>query len=78
MDPAKYKGYVIIAQSDQLKTGKWKPQCQIGHYDKQKQEEIIKSFSPDKEYDTEEEAINYSLEFGKQIIDGKVKNCSAD
>jgi hypothetical protein len=68
-----YKGY-LIHTSSRFVQGKWIVElCISKHAGDQVTE---KKFYTDKTLDSEEEAIEYSINFGKRIIDGKSANCT--
>jgi len=73
MDKVLYKGYEIIPAPNQSRDS---GECTINLYiviDKGNERTERKFFHHDT-YKTREEAINQCINFGKQIIDGKVEN----
>lgn len=75
MKSIEYKGYEIRAVPYQLSdSGEWTIDIVIardtGHEIKHRK------FGAGNRYKTEDEAIQHCFDFGKQIIDGKVKGCS--
>jgi hypothetical protein len=72
-----YKGYLITVTPDQLADNhKWTTHVVIsrdrGH------SVTMKPFHASNIFDTKEQAIEHSLNFGIQIVDGQYKNCSLD
>lgn len=75
MESLKYKGYEIRAAPYQLAdSGEWTVDILIV---RDTGPEIThKKFGAGNRYKTKEEAVQHCFNFGKQIIDGKVKDCS--
>ena len=74
MEPVLYKEYEILAKPYRLKTGKWR--TRVGIRSTSGQGTKVKNFTVENELDTEKNAIDDSIEFGKKIIDGRIKNYS--
>ena len=73
MSSKSYKGFEITARPYQLHdTGKWTVDIEISRKGR------MRSFSTSEHFATEAEAITRSHRFGRQIIDGKVPECSVD
>jgi hypothetical protein len=70
-----YKGHVIRPAPLQLAdSGEWSLELYIG---KDKDNEYVeRKFYTSNTFRTEEEAINHCINFGKQIIDGEINNCT--
>jgi hypothetical protein len=76
MDEIWYKGYKIMPATVQLvESGEWTIALYIG-LDKGS-EWVERYFSAANKYKTKKEAISHCINFGKQIIDGESKNCTA-
>ncbi len=77
MSELQYKGYVINARPEQLaKNNEWTVE---GYIEKHRGGIVLdKPFSDLKTFPSKEEATERCFNFGKQIIDGQVKNCSVD
>ena len=75
MNKISYKGYLIRPTSVQvLDTDRWNIELYIS---KDKGSEITeRKFSASNTFNTQEEAIQHCVTFGKQIIDGKPENCT--
>ena len=75
MNKIPYKGYLIRPTSVQLvDTGRWNIEIYIS---KDRGSEITeRKFSASNTFNTQEEAIQHCVNFGKQIIDGKSENCT--
>lgn len=70
-----YKGYVLSPCSWQMKeTGKWASLVGLNN----PRSRCSTKYNCHCDFDTEEEANNFAEQFGKDIIDGKVSNCSTD
>ncbi len=77
MGKIKYKGYEIEARPYQLaESGEWKIEIHILHHRGSEIRE--KPFYTRSRFKTENEAIQHCFNFGKQIIDGQIVNCSVD
>lgn len=75
MTGLEYKGYEIEAVPHQLAdSGEWT--IEIAIVRDRGNERKYRKFSSSNTYKTREEAIRHSFDFGKQIIDGKVKDYS--
>ena len=73
MSTMSYKGFVITVRPYQVHdTGKWTVDIEISRRGRKR------SFSTREHFSTESEAVTRSVEFGCQIIDGKVPECSVD
>ena len=71
MNPSEpeYRGYIINPVPDRLSTGKWTTNVRISkHRDDGVTE---RSFSASNEFETEVDAEEGSIDFGKKIIDGE-------
>jgi hypothetical protein len=68
-----YKGYLVHATSRPVLGKLIVELCISKHTGDQVTE---KKFYTDKTFKTEEEAIQYSINFGKRIIDGDSDNCT--
>lgn len=73
MSKISYKGYLIHATSRSVR-GEWIVELCISKHTGDKVTE--KKFYTDNTFKTEEEAIQYSINFGKRIIDGESDNCT--
>jgi hypothetical protein len=75
LDPAPYKGYLIQAAPYQLaESGEFTIDIYILH---DSGDPIRKrKFSAANTFKTKQEAIQHCIEFGRQIIDGKIENCT--
>jgi len=75
MTGIEYKGYEIEAVPHQLAdSGEWTTEIAIVR--DRGNERKYRKFGASNTYKTQEEAIQHCFDFGQQIIDGKVKNCS--
>lgn len=75
VDSAYYKGYLIQAAPYQLAdSGEFTMDISIFHDTGDALN--IRNFSAANTFKTEQEAIQNCIEFGRQIIDGKVENCT--
>lgn len=73
MSTNSYKGFIITARPYQVHdTGKWTVDIEISRKGRKR------SFSTTEHFATETEAAIRSVEFGREIIDGKVSACSVD
>ena len=71
-----YKGYVIEAHPHQLADdSRWTLNVTLSRHDGEQL--IEQSFSAANLFDTEEEAMQHCINFGRQIIDGQVAGCTA-
>jgi len=77
MSELQYKGYVIIAHPEQLvENNEWTVEILI---EKTRGGSVSdKPFSESNTFQSKEKATERCFNFGKQIIDGQVKNCSVD
>ena len=75
MSSIEYKGYEIRAVPYQLaESGEWTVDILIV---KDKGTEVKhRKFGAGNRYQTKDEAVQHCFDFGKQIIDGNVKDCS--
>ncbi len=73
MSKVSYKGFLIHATSRPVR-GEWIVELCISKHTGDKVTE--KKFYTDNTFKTEEEAIQYSINFGKRIIDGESDNCT--
>ena len=77
MGRIEYKGYIIHATPYQLAKDKsWTINIHIKRHTGSGVND--KNFSAANTFPTKTEAIKHCLRFGKQIIDGKVKDCTVD
>lgn len=75
MDTISYKGYQIHASPYQLAdSGRWKIDIHVAV--ERGSETIWRKFSTGNTFETRQEAIEHCLNFGKQIIDGQVPECT--
>jgi hypothetical protein len=66
-----YQGFAITARTFQIRSsGRWTLDLLIGRH------RGLRAFSGPRTYATEESAITGCCEFGRRIIDGRVRNCS--
>jgi hypothetical protein len=73
VNPVLYKGFTITARTFQIRgSGRWTLDLLIGRQGR------LRAFSSPGTYPTEEAAITGCFEFGRRIIDGRVRNCSVD
>jgi hypothetical protein len=74
---ASYLGYEIHAVPYQLAdTGEWAVNIRIFH--DCRHEMRSREFFADNSFNERDEAIACCFSFGKQVIDGKIKNCTVD
>lgn len=77
MNRVEYKGYVIKAAPYQLAKDKsWSINLYIERHTGSYVE--MRNFSAANTFPTEKEAIQHCYNFGMEIIDGKVKDCTVD
>jgi hypothetical protein len=68
-----YKGFAITARTFQIRgSGRWTLELLIGRHGD------LRAFSGPGTYPTEESAITGCCEFGRRIIDGRVREYSVD
>jgi hypothetical protein len=73
LHPVSYKGFAITARTFQIRgSGRWTLDLLIGRHGD------LRAFSGPGTYPTEESAITGCWEFGRRIIDGRVRDCSVD
>jgi hypothetical protein len=73
MSPVSYKGFAITARTFQIRgSGRWTLDLLIGRHGD------LRAFSGPKTYPTEESAIAGCCDFGRRIIDGRVRDRSVD
>ncbi len=66
-----YKGFAITARTFQVRgSGRWTLDLLIGRLG------ALRAFSDPVTYTTEEAAIKACCQFGRRIIDGRVRDCS--
>lgn len=77
MNEIQYKGYAIRPHPEQLvKNGKWTVNISVA---KHRSDSVSnRRFSASNTFPTKEEATAHCFSFGKQIVDGQIKNCSVD
>jgi cytosine/adenosine deaminase-related metal-dependent hydrolase len=69
--PQSYKGFEITVRSYQIRgTGRWTLDLLISHAGTRR------AFSAETTYPSEALAATGCLEYGRRIIDGKVRDCS--
>ena len=66
-----YSGFIITARPLPLGSGEWNTEVRL------MRESTVKSFYTSDTWKSEEEAVNYCLEFGKRLIDGEVPGYDA-
>jgi hypothetical protein len=76
METTNYEGYEIVAKPNQLTNGTWSLNIVIVEH--RGDQTNTKPFSASNTFQSQEEAIQQCLEFGKRIIDGDVKGCSLE
>lgn len=75
MRSMKYKGYEIQAIPNQLPdSGEWTIKISIARDTGNNKK--FRKFGAGNRYKTEDEAMRYCFDLGKQFIDGKIKGCS--
>ena len=75
MDSAPYKGYLIRAAPYRLAdSGEFTMNISILHDTGDAVN--IRNFSAGNTFKTEQEAIHHCIEFGRQVVDGKIENCT--
>ena len=73
MASVRYRGFDIVPRSYQLAdSGTWTVDLEIRRNDR------FRAFSVDERYPTLEEAEGHCINFGRRIIDGRVKGWSVD
>ena len=73
LNPVTYKGFAITARTFQIRgSGRWTLDLLIGRHGD------MRAFSGPGTYPTEESAITGCNEFGRRIIDGRVRECSVE
>ena len=77
MTTYEYRGYVIDPLPRQLQDSeKWTTNIHIEHY--VGSEVRVHPYHAADTFDTKKEAIEACVEFGRQIIDGKIPNCTVE
>ena len=75
MENLPYKGYLIHPTPQQLtNSGEWTLEFYIAKHCEDSITE--RKFSADDIIKTKQEAIEHCINFGKQVIDGKIENCT--
>ena len=75
MSEIPYKGYLIRPTPLQLRdSGEWTIEIYISKHRGNSVTE--RNYSAGNKFKTEEEAIQYCINYGKQIIDGDSENCT--
>lgn len=69
-------GYEIEAHPDRLQSGEWSLNIDVVVH--RTDRVTARNFTALDTFPSEVEAIKNCLNFGKQIIDGEVENCSVD
>jgi hypothetical protein len=73
LNPVFYKGFAITARTFQIRgSGRWTLDLLIGRYGS------LRAFTGPRTFPTEESAITGCCEFGRRIIDGRVRGCSVE
>ena len=73
LNPVSYKGFAITARTFQIRgSGRWTLDLLIGRHGH------LRAFSGPGTYPTEASAITGCNEFGRRIIDGRVRECSVE
>jgi len=76
MNEITYKGFTILARPAESHDGTWSTDISIvAHGEKGHKG---RDFAPLKTFPTEEEAIEYSLQYGRDIIDGNVEGSTVE
>ena len=76
MDRVQYEGYVIEACPKQLRDGgRWT--LEVSLWRDSGSEVTVRPYYGSNTFETRDEAVLHCLNFGRQIIDGKVANCTA-
>jgi hypothetical protein len=79
MATIKYKGFEVSPASHQLRdSGEWTLDTVITKHHDSRGETLEKKYSGKNTFKTEAEANAHSIEFGKQIIDGKFPEFTTD
>lgn len=74
---ATYKAYEIQPAPYQLAdTGEWT--LNIGIFHERGNEMRLRQFTAANSFKTREEAFGHCFNFGRQIIDGKIENCTVN
>ena len=77
MKRVSYKGYLIQAAPKRLvDSGNWTTDISILH--DTSGAVSIRQFSAGNEFNSESEAIQHCINFGREIIDGKFEDCTVD
>jgi hypothetical protein len=75
MDSVEYSGYILEACPQQLADGHWTLAVSIERHKGGSVD--VQSFSASNTFQTREEAVPHCINFGRQIVDGKVLGCTA-
>jgi hypothetical protein len=76
MERIQYEGYVIEERTVQLRdTGRWT--LAINLWRDSGDETVVRQFSSATTFATRDEAVRHCINFGRQIIGGKIKGCTA-
>ncbi len=76
MDEITYKGFIIDSTPFQLQGGEWSTDIWIRIH--RTEETAGRNFNTEDVFSTREEAVAHCLQFGMDIIDGKVEGCSVE
>lgn len=72
-----YKGFELSPASEQLQdTGEWSVRVTITKHHDSRGETLEKQYSANNTFKKKDDAEHHSIEYGKEIIDGKHKNVS--
>jgi len=75
MNRVAYKGYIIDAEPSQLADGsRWTINITIERHDGGSV--IARSFNAANAFETKDETVQHCINFGYQIIDGKIAGCT--
>ena len=76
MERVQYEGYEIEVRTGQLRDdGRWT--LDINIWRDSGSETAVTPFSSSTTFGTRDEAVQHCINFGRQIIDGKVPGCTA-
>ena len=79
MNTIEYKGFQISPIPHQQKdTGMWTLDVSLTRHHDGRGESLTKKFSGGNTYKTEAEARTHSVDFGKQVIDGKYPDITTE
>jgi len=76
MERVQYEGYEIEVRTGQLQDdGRWT--LDINIWRDSGSETVVTPFSSSTTFATRDEAVQHCINFGRQIIDGKIPGCTA-